>query len=120
MYVCLFVCLYVCMFVCMCVCMYMCLYVCVYIYIYARMHVCMYVCVRVCVYMYCECFNCISHSCDILAGDLEGATLNHSIHPIAISAWPKEGGRGILRSKRNSSWHGNLGQGSREIGVGIT
>ena len=39
----------------------------------------------------CECFNCISHSCDIVAGDLEGdiESLDSSDHDICMA----QGGR---------------------------
>ena len=118
MYVRTYVCLFVCMFVCMCFCM------CIYIYICICTYACMHVCMYMCVYVY-ICIVNVSTAFPTHVTSWQvtwrGATLNRSIHPIAISAWPKEeGGRGILRPKRNSSWHGNLGLGSPEIGVGIT
>ena len=63
----------------------------------------------------CEYSNNFHHSCDILAGtfhgDLDLSWITRSVR-IANSVWPKEeGGRGILRPKRNSSWHGIQGQG---------
>jgi hypothetical protein len=79
---------------------------------HVRMYACMYVYVCICVYMYCECFNCISHSCDILAGDLEGGdieSLDSSDRDICMA---QGGGReGHLETKKEQQLARQLGTG---------